>query len=178
MVYAQPRIIPREWEEHNSLGFSDTNRLLNSGWTFRFRNSKRKRTCRIVNFAVTVEHQVKNQRKRKKTQVPWPCQRTKWLWNMVETVTWILICPLETSPKGLVRGMEELENWGRAETVQSTEWSWSVRIVRRVLETWENLWSLRLLWKTLSKCRREKLDKTKIMMITIYSWLAEVLGRL
>ena len=54
MVYAQPRIYPREWDEQTPLGFQDKNGSPNFG-----QMTKKKRTCKIVNFAVPVDHSMK-----------------------------------------------------------------------------------------------------------------------
>ena len=60
MVYAQPRICPRKWEIQNSLGFWDTNESSNLGQTTRLSDSQqKKRTYRIVDFAVPADHRVK-----------------------------------------------------------------------------------------------------------------------
>ena len=50
-------------------------------------------------------------------------------------------------PKGLIRGLEKWEIGGRLETIQTTALLRSVRILRRVLETWEDLLSFSLQWK-------------------------------
>ena len=46
--------------------------------------------------------------------------------------------------------MEDLEIGGRVETIQTTTWLRTARILRRVLETWGDLLSLKLQWKTIS----------------------------
>ena len=58
----------------------------------------------------------------------------------------IVVGALSLIPKGLVQGQEELE----VETIQITALLKSPRILRRVLETWGNLLSLKLQWKTIS----------------------------
>ena len=57
---------------------------------------------------------------------------------------------LERSQRSWKRKLKELEIGGRIETIQTTELLRSSRILRGVLETWENLLSLRLQWKTIS----------------------------
>ena len=47
-----------------------------------------------------------------------------------------------TTPKGLIRGLEELEIGGPAETIQTTALLRSARILRGVLATARNLQSL------------------------------------
>ena len=63
----------------------------------------------------------------------------KKLWNMKVTIISIVICVLGTVTKGLIQGLEELEITGRVETIQTTALLRSARLLRRVLETWENL---------------------------------------
>ena len=55
---------------------------------------------------------------------------------------------LGTVTKGLEKGDWEIK--GRVETDQTTGLLRSVKIVRRVLETWAGLMTLKLQWKTIS----------------------------
>ena len=55
-----------------------------------------------------------------------------------------------TVTKGLLKGMDDLEVGGRVETIQTTILLRTARILRRVLETWGDLLSLKLLGKTIS----------------------------
>ena len=66
------------------------------------------------------------------------------------TVMLIVIGALVTIPKSLERILEELEIGGQAETIQATALLKSDRILKKVLETCEDLLSLRLQWKTIS----------------------------
>ena len=52
--------------------------------------------------------------------------------------------------KGLLKGLEDLEVGGRVETIQTTALLRTARILRRVLETWGDLLSFKLQWKTIS----------------------------
>ena len=52
--------------------------------------------------------------------------------------------------EGLVKGLEDLEIIGRVKTIQTTALLRSARILRRVLETWGDLLSFKLQWKTVS----------------------------
>ena len=80
--------------------------------------------------------QTENQRKRKQRQIIRSCLRTKKkLLNIRVTMILIVIGALGTLPKDLVRGLEELELGGRAETIQTTILFRSARILRRVQET-------------------------------------------
>ena len=55
---------------------------------------------------------------------------------MKVTIIPIVIGALGTVTKGFVKGQEELERRGRAETIQTTPLSRSARILRRVLKIW------------------------------------------
>ena len=86
------------------------------------------------------------------------------LWNMRVTVIPIEIGALEMVPKGLERGLEELEIEGRIETMQSTALLKSAWILRRVLETWGDLLSISLLGNVTSQCFCEELTKREIII--------------
>ena len=66
---------------------------------------------------------------------------------MKVTIIPVVIGALGTIIKGLVQRLEEMEIIGRVETIQTTEWLRSVRIPKRILETWEELLSLKFQWK-------------------------------
>ena len=51
--------------------------------------------------------------------------------------------------KGLLKGLVDLEVGGRVETIQTTALLKTARILRSVLETWGDLLSLDLRWKTI-----------------------------
>ena len=57
------------------------------------------------------------------------------LWNMKLKVIPIVIGALGTVPKGLERGLENLEIRGRIETIQTIALLKSARIPRRILKT-------------------------------------------
>ena len=69
---------------------------------------------------------------------------------MKVTIVPIVIGALGAITKGLLKGLEDLEVGGRVETIQMTALLRTARILRRVLETWRDLLSLRLQWKTIS----------------------------
>ena len=69
----------------------------------------------------------------------------KKLWIMKVTILPIVIGALGTVTKGLVQVQEDMEITRRVETIQIIAWLWSARILRRVLETWGDLLSLKLL---------------------------------
>ena len=55
----------------------------------------------------------------------------------------IVIGAFGTVTKGLLKGLEDLEVGGRVETIQTIALFRTDRILRRVLETWEDLLSLK-----------------------------------
>ena len=69
---------------------------------------------------------------------------------MKETVLPIVIRALGTVTKGLAQGLGDLEIGRRVETIQTIALLRSARILRRVQETWRDLRSLKLQWKTTS----------------------------
>ena len=69
---------------------------------------------------------------------------------MQVTIIPIVIGAYGIVTKGLLKGLEGLEVGGRGETIQTTALLKTARILRRVLETWEDLLSLNLQWKTIS----------------------------
>ena len=73
------------------------------------------------------------------------------------TIVPIMIGAFCTVTKGLLKGLEDLEVGGRVETIQTTALLRTARILRRVLETWGDLLSLKLQWKTISVSWCEKL---------------------
>ena len=62
----------------------------------------------------------------------------------------IVIGALGSVTKILLKGLEDLEVGGQVETIQTTTLLRMTRILKRVLETWGDLLSLKLQWKTIS----------------------------
>ena len=81
----------------------------------------------------------------------------KKLQNMKLTIVPIVIGALGTITKGLLKGLEDIKVGGRVETIQTTAFMRTARILRRVLETWGDLLSLNLQGKTISLRWCEKL---------------------
>ena len=75
---------------------------------------------------------------------------------MKVTIMPIVIGGFGIVTKGLLKGLENLEVGGRVETIQTTALLGTARVLRRVLETWGDLLSLKLQWKTISLCLYEK----------------------
>ena len=74
------------------------------------------------------------------------------MWNRKVTIIPIVIGAFGTVTKGLLKVLEDLEVGGRVDTTQTTAWLRTARILRRVLETWGDLLSLKLQWRTISWC--------------------------
>ena len=66
------------------------------------------------------------------------------------TIIPIVIGAFGTVIKKLLKGVKGMEVGGRVETIQTTTLLRTARILRRVLETWKDLLSLKLQWKTIS----------------------------
>ena len=159
MVYAQPRIHPGEWDTLIPLGFWDTNRSSNLGHTIRpyynqQQQQQQKRTRRIVEFGVLAYRRVQlkeNEKKDKYLDLAKKLKKkTKKLWNMKTMAVLIVVGVIDTVTKGLLKGPEDLEIRDRVETIQTTTLYKSARILRRVLETGEDLLLLKIQWKTIS----------------------------
>ena len=112
--------------------------------------NKKKKICKIVNFAVPEDHRIKLRECEKRDKYLDLARELKKLWNMEVTIIPIVIGAFGTVTKGLLKGLEDLEVGGRVETIQTTALLKTARILRRVLETWGDLLSLNLQWKTIS----------------------------
>ena len=97
--------------------------------------NKKKRTCKIVNFAVPADHRIKLKECEKKNKYLDLARELKKLWNMQVTIIPIVIGAFGTVTKGLLKELEDLEVGGRVETIQTTTLLRTARILRRVLET-------------------------------------------
>ena len=69
---------------------------------------------------------------------------------MKVTIVPIVIGAFGKITKGVLKDQEDLEVGGRVETIQMTALLRIARILRRVLETWGDLLSLKLRWETIS----------------------------
>ena len=108
---------------------------------------KKKRTCKIVDFA---DHRIKLKECEKKDKYLDLARELKKLWNMQVTIIPIVIDAFGTVTKRLSKGLEDLEVGGRMDTIQTTALLRTARILRKVLETWGDLLSLKHQWKTIS----------------------------
>ena len=76
---------------------------------------------------------------------------------MKVTIVPIVIGAFGTVTKGLFKGLEVVEVGGRVETIKTIALLKTTRILRRVLETWGDLLSLKLPWKNITYRWCEKL---------------------
>ena len=97
--------------------------------------NKKKRTCKIVDFAVPADHRIKQKECEKKDKYLDLARELKKLWNLQVTIIPIVIGAFGTVTKGLQKALEDLEVGGRVETIQTTALLRTARILRRVLET-------------------------------------------
>ena len=132
--------------------YKHTNRSPNPGQKTRPHNNKKKKkkNCKIVDFAVSANHKINLKENEKKDKYLDFARELKKLGNMKVTILPIVIGAFGTITKGLLKGLEDLEIGGRVETIQTTALLRTARILRRILETWGDLLSLKLQCKTIS----------------------------
>ena len=82
--------------------------------------NKKKRICKIVDFAVPADHRINLRESEKKDKYLDLARESKKLWNMKVAIVPIVIGALGTITTGLLKGLEDLEVGGRVETVQTT----------------------------------------------------------
>ena len=145
MVYAQHRICPGEWHTQIPMEFCSTYGSPIIGQMTRPTNNQqqKKRTCRIVDFAVLANHKAKFKESEKKDNSVNLAWELKKLWNMKVIIIPIVIGAFSTVTEGLVQGQVDLEITERVEAIQTIVLLRSAEILRRVLETCELL-SLKL----------------------------------
>ena len=121
------------------------------------KKKKKKKICKIVDFTIPADHRIKLKECEKRDKYLDLTRELKKLWNMKVTIITIVIGAFDTVTKGILRGLEDLEVGFRVETIQTTALLKTDRILRRVLETWGDLLSLNIQWKTISLRWCEKL---------------------
>ena len=104
----------------------------------------------IIDFAVPADHRINLKVCEKKDKYIDLARELKKLWNMKVTIVPIVNGAFGTIPKGLLEGLEVLEVGGQVDPIQMTALLRPARILRRVLETWGDLLSLKFQWKTIS----------------------------
>ena len=159
MVYAQPITCPTNYTHRLLWDFDiHTDHLISATIPdLIIIKKKKKRTCKIVDFSVPADHRIRLKEGEKKDKYLDLARELKKLWNMKVTIILIVIGSFGTITKGLLKQLVDLEIDGPMVTIQTTALLRTARILRRVLETWGDLLSLRLQGKTISKCWCEKL---------------------
>ena len=121
----------KKWYMHNPAPVleNDTHKLL---WDFNIQtdhriharrpdlvviNNKKKRICKIVDFAVPADPRINLKEWEKKYKYLYLARELKKLGNMKVTIVPIVIGALGTITKGLLKGQEDLEVGGRVETI-------------------------------------------------------------
>ena len=97
--------------------------------------NKRKRICKIVDFAVPADNRINLKECEKKDKYLDLARELKKLWNIKVMAVPIVIGALGTITKGLLKDLEDLNVGGWVETIQMTALLRTARILRRVLET-------------------------------------------
>ena len=124
-----------------ALDTTTTNNNNNNTPDLRIINNKKKRICKVVDFAVPVDHKINLKECEKKDKYLDLARELKKLWNMKVTIVPIVIGALGTITKGLLKSLEDLEVGGWVETIQMAALLRTARILRRVLETFGDLLS-------------------------------------
>ena len=146
MVYAQRSTCPKNNSHKLQWDFDiHADHLILARRTDLIIINKKKRTCKIVDFAVPADHRIKVKECEKKDKYFDLARELKKLWNIP-----IVISAFGTVTKGLLKGLGDLEVGGRVETIPTTALLRTARIQRRVLDIWGDLLSLKLQWKTVS----------------------------
>ena len=96
---------------------------------------KKKRACKITDFAVRADYRTKLKEWEKKDKYLDLARELKNLWNMKMTIVPIVTGAFGTITKGLLKGLGDLEVGGRVETIQTTVLLRTARILRRVPES-------------------------------------------
>ena len=101
--------------------------------------NKKKWTCKIVDVAVPADHRIKlreSGQKDKYLDLAWELKKTMER-NM--TIIPILISDFDSVTKGLLKGLSELEAGGWVETIKTTIFLRTARVLRKNPETWGDL---------------------------------------
>ena len=96
---------------------------------------KKRRNCKIVDFAVLADHRIKLIESEKKNKYHDLARELKKLWNTKITIVPIVIGAFGTITKRLLKRLEDLGVGRRVETIQTTVLLITGRILRRVLKT-------------------------------------------
>ena len=161
MVYAQLSTCPRKWHAQTPIGLWYTNGSPKLGQKTRPYNNQqktktknKKKICNIVDFAVPADHRIKLKECEKRDKYLHLARELKKLWNMKVTTIPNVIGAFGTL---IIKGSGRFGIWRQSGDHQITALFKTARILRRVLETWGDLLSLKLQWNTISLRWCEKL---------------------
>ena len=141
-----------ENDTHKLLWDSDihADHLISARWSDLIIINKKKREFAKLSTLLsrlTTEWNWRNVKRRKSTLIL--VENWRKLWIMRVTIVPVVIDAFDTVTKGLLKGLVDLEVGRRVKTIQTTALLKTARILRRVLETWGDLQSLKLQWKTI-----------------------------
>ena len=133
------------------MGLWHTNGWPNLGQkTGPYNNHKKKRTCKIVDFAVPADHRINLKESEKKDKyLDLVRELKKTMEHEGDNCTSCGWC-FWYSYQRIIKGTGGLGIRGRVDTIQTTTSLRTTIILRRVLETWEELLSLKLQLMTIS----------------------------
>ena len=97
--------------------------------------NKKKKICKIADFAVPADQRINLKESEKKDKYLDLARELKKLWNMKVRIVPIVIGALGTITKGLLKSLGDLKIGGWTETIQTTALLRTARILSRVLET-------------------------------------------
>ena len=129
------------------MGLRHTRRSPNLGQKTRHNNQQKKRTCKIIDFAVPADHWIRLKKCKKKDKYLDLTRELKKLWKMQMTIIPTVIGASGTITEGLLKGQEDMKVGRQVATIQTTTFLRTARILRRVMETSEDLLSLSVQWK-------------------------------
>ena len=143
---------PGEWDAQRSLGIWKYTQITTSrpDDQIKRQSTKIKRTCRMVDYAISANHRVKVKEREKRDtylDIAWELQKLR---NMKMTVIPTVSGALGTVAKRLGQGLEGLEIRERVKIIQATVLLRSGGILRRVMETSGDLLLLKLESETIN----------------------------
>ena len=113
--------------------------------------NQKKRPCKIVDVVVLADHRIKLKESEQEDKYLELVRNWKKLWNMKMTFMPIVIGAYGTVSKKLLKLLEDLKVGGRLETFKTAALLRTPRVLRRILETWGDILSLKFQWKTLTQ---------------------------
>ena len=111
-----------------------TDHVFSASWPHLIVINIKKRACKIVDFSVSADHRIKRKESVKKDNyLELAGELKKKTMEQEGEFIPIMIGTFGTATKGLLKGLEDSEIWGRVETIQTITLLRMVRIRKRVL---------------------------------------------